>query len=230
LLAVGTVTGMTLQPLKQTASHVVLYRVVNGDRLQLMHRTTIDDGPVLALAHFQGRLLVGIGKTLRLYEMGKRQLLRKCELRGLPTFVKTLQTAGPTTLAEVLLYHVVAGETFSSALSDGDRIITELDFQSLSGAISDGTVTINGVATVGPADVVALNGVIHVIDTVLLPPGFSLDLPLVDLVDTAVAAGFNTLTLSTGAMWQPLVPAQLADQEKARMEALSASSSVYGRA
>jgi splicing factor 3B subunit 3 len=94
LLAVGTVTGMTLQPLKQTASHVVLYRVVNGDRLQLLHRTTIDDGPVLALAHFQGRLLVGIGKTLRLYEMGKRQLLRKCELRGLPTFVKTLQTAG----------------------------------------------------------------------------------------------------------------------------------------
>jgi splicing factor 3B subunit 3 len=48
----------------------------------------------MALAHFQGRLLVGIGTMLRLYEMGKRQLLRKCELRGLPTFVKTLQTAG----------------------------------------------------------------------------------------------------------------------------------------
>ena len=94
LLAVGTVTEMTMHPLNQTASHVILYRVVNGDRLQLLHRTTIDDGPVLALAHFQGRLLVGIGKTLRLYEMGKRQLLRKCELRGLPTFVKTLQAAG----------------------------------------------------------------------------------------------------------------------------------------
>ena len=94
LLAVGTVTGMTMNPLKQTASHVGLYRVVNGDRLQLLHRTTVDDGPVLALSHFQGRLLVGIGRTLRLYEMGKRQLLKKCELRGLPTFVKTLQTAG----------------------------------------------------------------------------------------------------------------------------------------
>eukprot|EP00541_Cyclophora_tenuis_P018984 CAMPEP_0116547076 /NCGR_PEP_ID=MMETSP0397-20121206/3581_1 /TAXON_ID=216820 /ORGANISM="Cyclophora tenuis, Strain ECT3854" /LENGTH=263 /DNA_ID=CAMNT_0004071577 /DNA_START=218 /DNA_END=1009 /DNA_ORIENTATION=- len=46
------------------------------------------------MAHFQGRLLVGIGNTLRLYEMGKRQLLRKCELRGLPSFVKSLQTAG----------------------------------------------------------------------------------------------------------------------------------------
>jgi len=94
LLAVGTVTGMTLNPLKQSTSHVILYRVLNGDRLQLLHRTTIDDGPVLSLAHFQGRLVVGIGKTLRLYEMGKRQLLRKCELRGLPTYVKTIQTAG----------------------------------------------------------------------------------------------------------------------------------------
>lgn len=94
LLAVGTVTGMTMHPLKHNASHIALYRVVNGNRLQLLHRTQIDDGPVLALAHFQGRLLAGIGQTLRLYEMGKRQLLKKCELRGLPTMVKTLQGAG----------------------------------------------------------------------------------------------------------------------------------------
>lgn len=94
LLAVGTVTSMTMLPLKQEASHVLLYRVINGERLQLLHRTKVDDGPVLAMAHFQGRLLVGIGNTLRLYEMGKRQLLRKCEIRGLPTMVKALQTAG----------------------------------------------------------------------------------------------------------------------------------------
>jgi splicing factor 3B subunit 3 len=94
LVAVGTVTGMSLHPLKHTESHVALYRVLNGERLQLVHKTKVDDGPVLSLAHFQGRLLVGIGKTLRLYEMGKRQLLRKCELRGLPTMIKTLQTAG----------------------------------------------------------------------------------------------------------------------------------------
>mmetsp|Transcript_32687 Transcript_32687/g.70801 ORF Transcript_32687/g.70801 Transcript_32687/m.70801 type:complete len:1345 (-) Transcript_32687:136-4170(-) len=94
LLAVGTVTGMTMHPLAQSGSHVLLYRVMNGERLQLLHRTAISEGPVLSMAHFQGRLLVGIGSTLRLYEMGKRQLLRKCELRGLPTMVKTLQTAG----------------------------------------------------------------------------------------------------------------------------------------
>ena len=94
LLAVGTVSGMTMHPLKYSASHIVLYRVVNGNRLQLLHRTKVDDGPVLALAHFQGKLLAGIGQTLRLYEMGKRQLLKKCELRGLPTMVKTIKGAG----------------------------------------------------------------------------------------------------------------------------------------
>jgi splicing factor 3B subunit 3 len=94
LLAVGTVTSMTMHPLTQSESHVLLYRVIDGERLQLLHRTKIDEGPVLAMSHFQGRLLVGIGSTLRLYEMGKRQLLRKCELRGLPSKVKTLQTAG----------------------------------------------------------------------------------------------------------------------------------------
>ena len=93
LLAVGSVTGMTMHPLRQDASHIILYRVVNGNRLQLLHRTKVEDGPVLALSLFQGRLLVGVGKTLRLYEMGKRQLLRKCELRGLPTMVKTIQGA-----------------------------------------------------------------------------------------------------------------------------------------
>jgi splicing factor 3B subunit 3 len=94
LLAIGTVTGMTMNPLKQETSHIVLYRIVNGDRFQLLHRTAVDDGPVIALAHFQGRLVVGIGKCLRLYEMGKRQLLRKCDLRGLPSYVKTIQTVG----------------------------------------------------------------------------------------------------------------------------------------
>jgi splicing factor 3B subunit 3 len=94
LLAVGTVTGMTLNPLRSSTSHIILYRIVNDDRLQLLHRTLIDDGPVLALAHFQGRLLAGVGTKLRLYEMGKRQLLRKCEYRGLPTYVKALQTVG----------------------------------------------------------------------------------------------------------------------------------------
>lgn len=93
LLAVGTVTNMTMHPLRHSEAHVVLYRVVNGERLQLLHKTKVED-KVLAMSHFQGRLLVGVGNVLRLYEMGKKQLLRKCEFRSLPVMVKTLQTAG----------------------------------------------------------------------------------------------------------------------------------------
>ena len=28
---------------------------------------------------FQGRLLVGVGKLLRIYDIGKKKMLRKCE-------------------------------------------------------------------------------------------------------------------------------------------------------
>jgi len=38
----------------------------------------VDEVP-MALAAFQGHLAAGIGKALRLYELGKKQLLRKCE-------------------------------------------------------------------------------------------------------------------------------------------------------
>ena len=92
LLAVGTVTGLALHPLKHKEAHIALYRIVNG-RLQLLHKTSVEE-PVLALAHFQGKLLCGVGKVLRLYEMGKKQLLRKTELKGIPKLVKTLQTVG----------------------------------------------------------------------------------------------------------------------------------------
>lgn len=38
----------------------------------------MEDVP-LAIAPFQGRVLVGVGKLLRIYDLGKKKLLRKCE-------------------------------------------------------------------------------------------------------------------------------------------------------
>jgi len=38
----------------------------------------LDNVPT-ALAPFQGRLLVGVGKLLRIYDIGKKKMLRKCE-------------------------------------------------------------------------------------------------------------------------------------------------------
>ncbi len=69
-------------------------------------------------------------------------------------------------LTDVLLYHVVAGQVLSIDLSDG------LTAETLLGAPVEfsvnGMIKVNE-ATVGPADIMASNGVIHVIDEVLLP-------------------------------------------------------------
>ena len=70
-------------------------------------------------------------------------------------------------LAAILLYHVVAGSVYSGDVTDGARPAT-LQGESLSVSVTDG-VAING-AKVVQADIEASNGVIHVIDTVLLPP------------------------------------------------------------
>ncbi|GAB2631708.1 fasciclin domain-containing protein [Belliella aquatica] len=70
-------------------------------------------------------------------------------------------------LTGVLTYHVVAGNVMSSDLSDG-QVVTTLNGQELTVSIKDGKVMING-ATVVAADLAGSNGVVHVIDSVLLP-------------------------------------------------------------
>ena len=70
-------------------------------------------------------------------------------------------------LTGILTFHVVAGNVMSRDLSDG-QVVTTVNGQELTVNISDGVVTING-ATVVAADLVGSNGVVHVIDAVLLP-------------------------------------------------------------
>jgi transforming growth factor-beta-induced protein len=71
-------------------------------------------------------------------------------------------------LTDILLYHVVAGQVLSSDLSDGMTAVT-LGGAELTFSVSADGVQVNG-ANVVAADVMASNGVIHVIDAVLLPP------------------------------------------------------------
>ncbi|MEO0595653.1 MAG: fasciclin domain-containing protein [Chloroflexota bacterium] len=76
-------------------------------------------------------------------------------------------------LSSVLTYHVIDGEVFSDALEDGMEVET-LNGATLTIGVTDEGVTVtdaNGnVANVVTADVDASNGVVHVIDGVLLPP------------------------------------------------------------
>jgi len=128
-------------------------------------------------------------------------------------------------LTQVLLYHVVPGKVMSTDLSDGMEAAT-VQGESIIFTLSDGVAMAND-ATIIAADVEASNGVIHVIDTVLLPPSIvaaaeaaatpaateapaaeaaatpapaAEEAPAADIVDTAVAAGgFNTLVAAVQA-------------------------------
>ncbi len=89
--------------------------------------------------------------------------------------------ADPDTLADILLYHVISGSAVTSdvvvtldsaTMANGDDITIE---------VVDGQVVINGVATVTSVDIMASNGVIHVIDAVLIPPTEEPDEDLYDV-------------------------------------------------
>jgi len=71
-------------------------------------------------------------------------------------------------LVAILTYHVVAGKVMSSDLSNGQKAAT-VQGESVMVDISYGNVKISG-AKVVAADVAASNGVVHVIDKVILPP------------------------------------------------------------
>lgn len=93
-LVVGTGVKTTLQPKGCKEGYLRVYAIKEQGRiLEFLHKTKTDDIP-LCLAGFQGFLLAGIGKSLRLYEMGKKALLRKCENNGFPTAVITINVQG----------------------------------------------------------------------------------------------------------------------------------------
>jgi len=87
-----------------------------------------------------------------------------------------LQEDNLPVLSNILLYHVASGEVLSTDLTEGMNIPTLLQRQSVIVDLSNGNgvVKIND-STVTTADVLATNGVIHIIDHVLVPPKFGVN-------------------------------------------------------
>ena len=118
-----------------------------------------------------------------------------CELLTAAGLVDTLNSAGPFTvfaptdaafaklpaetvaalkkdpkaLAAILTYHVVAGKKDAAEVVKMKEIMT-VEGQPIMITIVDGKVMLNKSATVVKTDIGASNGVIHVIDTVIMPP------------------------------------------------------------
>jgi uncharacterized surface protein with fasciclin (FAS1) repeats len=80
---------------------------------------------------------------------------------------KLLKPENKSKLAKILTYHVVSGKTMAADLKDGQELTT-VEGGKLHVTVKDGKVTVGG-AHVTSANVEASNGVIHVIDKVLLP-------------------------------------------------------------
>ncbi len=75
----------------------------------------------------------------------------------------------PEQLAAVLTYHVVPGKVTAEQVV-GLSEATTVQGSPISIEVVDGSVKLNSSSTVVTTDVQASNGVIHVIDTVILPP------------------------------------------------------------
>lgn len=115
-------------------------------------------------------------------------------------------------LKEILLYHAVAGKIYSSMLSN--KFVPTVNGAALKIDITYGAM-IND-AMVIKADIKAMNGVIHIIDKVLLPPSKNLvevalaNAPEFSILVAAVQKAQLVETLSTGGPFTVFAPTNAA--------------------
>ena len=92
-------------------------------------------------------------------------------------FTELFKTVNPASLTkkqitDILLYHVLPGRVFSSDLVGGASVQTALSTGKVTVDLSSGAgvkATAGAVSKISTADILATNGVIHVIDKVLIP-------------------------------------------------------------
>ena len=103
-------------------------------------------------------------------------------------------------LADILKYHVLSGKVMSSGLEATQTVSTLLAGKTVT-VTKDGSVVKFATATVTGADVATSNGVIHVIDKVVLPPaGSATSATTSATTGTAVTSATTALVTGTPLM------------------------------
>lgn len=95
-VAVGTAKDLRLAPRSHNGGYIRVYKCVpsrKGITLQFVHKTAVNDVP-LAMTELDSKLLCGVGRCLRLYDLGRKKLLRKCENKTFPTSICSLTVRG----------------------------------------------------------------------------------------------------------------------------------------
>lgn len=91
---VGVAKNLRLMDRRHNGCEVHTYKFDSDmEHLTLVHKTFVEDVP-RAITPFQGRVLIGVGKLLRLYDLGKKKLLKKCENKTIQNFIVTVNTIG----------------------------------------------------------------------------------------------------------------------------------------
>ncbi|MFN8260762.1 MAG: fasciclin domain-containing protein [Chitinophagales bacterium] len=86
--------------------------------------------------------------------------------------VSSLNDLDSATVADVLLYHVVSGKVLAASLTEGQEVSTLLTGKKFTVSLSGGakiTDLDSRVANITATDIAASNGVVHVLDKVILP-------------------------------------------------------------
>ncbi|CAM9809907.1 unnamed protein product [Ectocarpus sp. 8 AP-2014] len=147
-VAVGTAKSLTFHPRGHEGCFVHVYRILEN-RLVLLHKTEVPDVP-LAMKEFQGRLLVGVGQSLRMYDLGRKKLLRKCENKRMPSMVVSLTVTGDRVFAgdqmescHCFKYRRAENRLVEFADDQVPRFMTKtclLDYDSIAGADKFGNI------------------------------------------------------------------------------------------
>lgn len=93
-LLVGTARDYQLSPRHVECGYIYCYRVAaDCTTLELVHRTEVEDIPT-SICAYSGRVLIGVGRLLRIYDLGKKKLLRKCENKHIPSLIVDIKARG----------------------------------------------------------------------------------------------------------------------------------------
>jgi uncharacterized surface protein with fasciclin (FAS1) repeats len=214
-LAVGDKSGEFSQAVDTTAfpngEHALRLRVVttDGNYQEYINKFTVANGaakPAAAAAPSKDIVATAIGagqfKTLvtaveaaglvsALQGKGPFTVFAPTDIAFSAVPTATLQSLlkDPKALSNILLYHVLSGAVPSSAVKDGLSVNT-LQGSPVTFSVKDGKPMIND-ANIVATDVLASNGVIHVIDKVIMPPAKPAAAPAAPAA--AKANGFTNL-------------------------------------
>lgn len=117
-LVVGTVTGLDLKKGTCQNGSIKVYMYDEDGNLNLYHETIVEDTP-LSLCAWNGRLLAAVGNRIRIYTLGKKRLLKRCEYKNLPCGVNWIRVSGKRVYASDIRegFHVLSYSSIDNVFS-----------------------------------------------------------------------------------------------------------------